>query len=53
MGKRINKTTIFYMQMVWAQTGKVGCAMNKCDYLNAFGQMVKNAWYLACFYDPM
>lgn len=42
-----------YTQIVWAQTRKVGCAIEKCNYLYAFGKPIKNAWYLACFYDPM
>ncbi|XP_062593362.1 peptidase inhibitor 15-A-like [Saccostrea cucullata] len=41
-----------YTQVVWAKTRKVGCAMEKCNYLQAFGRPVKNAWYLACYYDP-
>lgn len=33
-----------YTQLVWAETNKVGCAMQKCsNYL---------VWYLACFYSP-
>ncbi|XP_063403277.1 peptidase inhibitor 15-like [Mytilus trossulus] len=42
-----------YTQVVWAETRKVGCAINKCDYLSFSGRMIKNALYLACFYDPM
>ncbi|XP_048760809.1 cysteine-rich secretory protein LCCL domain-containing 2-like [Ostrea edulis] len=42
-----------YTQIVWAKTRKVGCAIEKCDSMSTFGRMSKNAWYLACFYDPM
>lgn len=42
-----------YTQVVWAKTRKVGCAIEKCNYLYAFGRPIKNAWYLACYYDPM
>ncbi|KAJ8306452.1 hypothetical protein KUTeg_016997 [Tegillarca granosa] len=41
-----------YTQMVWAQTYKVGCAMEICRSMYARGQRVNNAWFLACFYDP-
>ncbi|XP_011454703.3 peptidase inhibitor 15-A [Magallana gigas] len=41
-----------YTQIVWAKTRKVGCAIEKCDYLHGFGRPIKDAWYLACFYDP-
>ena len=41
-----------YLQLVWAETREVGCAIKKCPSLTAFGQRVKDAWYIGCWYDP-
>lgn len=39
-----------YTQIVWAKTKEVGCAMEKCAYLQNSG--ARNAWYYVCFYHP-
>ncbi|GFO14456.1 cysteine-rich secretory protein lccl domain-containing 2 [Plakobranchus ocellatus] len=39
-------------KLVWDKTEKVGCYSYRCLELNAMDKIVKNAWYLVCFYTP-
>lgn len=41
-----------YTQLVWSSTREVGCAIKKCPSLSSFGSIVKDAWYIGCWYDP-
>lgn len=41
-----------YTQLVWSATREVGCAIKKCPSLKVFGQSVKDAWYIGCWYTP-
>lgn len=40
---------IYFFQMVWGTTNKIGCYSTKCGYLTGAAQ---NAWYIVCFYTP-
>ncbi|KAJ8016976.1 hypothetical protein DPEC_G00012980 [Dallia pectoralis] len=40
-----------YTQMVWANTNRMGCAINKCPNMNVFGSFWKTAVFLVCNYS--
>lgn len=42
----------FFVQIVWATTNKVGCAVNVCNRMNVWGETWENAVYLVCNYSP-
>ncbi|XP_063415449.1 cysteine-rich secretory protein 3-like [Mytilus trossulus] len=42
-GKSCLPSSCHYTQMVWADTRKIGCSLNKCNF----------GMFLCCFYDPM
>ncbi|XP_018425858.1 PREDICTED: cysteine-rich secretory protein LCCL domain-containing 2-like [Nanorana parkeri] len=41
-------THLFHLQIVWATTTKVGCAVNNCKRMNVWGEIWENAVYLVC-----
>lgn len=40
------------MQIVWATTNRIGCAVNVCKRMNVWGEIWENAVYLVCNYSP-
>lgn len=40
------------LQIVWATTNKIGCAVNVCKQMNVWGEIWENAVYLVCNYSP-
>ncbi|KAK3089682.1 hypothetical protein FSP39_005575, partial [Pinctada imbricata] len=50
--KRCSPRSCHYTQIVWSKTRKVGCAIEKCNYMYMNGRPIKDAWYLGCWYDP-
>uniref|UniRef100_A0A8C8CDY1 SCP domain-containing protein n=1 Tax=Oncorhynchus tshawytscha TaxID=74940 RepID=A0A8C8CDY1_ONCTS len=40
-----------YTQMVWANTNKMGCAINKCSNMNVYGSSWRTAVFLVCNYS--
>lgn len=43
---------LFFLQMVWATSNKVGCAVHTCHNMNVWGSVWKRATYLVCNYSP-
>lgn len=41
-----------FLQMVWATSNKVGCAVHTCHNMNVWGAVWKRATYLVCNYSP-
>ncbi|KAK6188719.1 hypothetical protein SNE40_004841 [Patella caerulea] len=41
-----------YTQMIWGNTTRVGCAAKQCGLLYDKGRLVKNTFFMACYYDP-
>lgn len=39
-----------YVQLMWFKSYKVGCAWNRCEYLEVFGYERNDAIYLICQY---
>lgn len=44
--------TTLLLQIVWATTNKIGCAVNVCKQMNVWGEIWENAVYLVCNYSP-
>ena len=44
--------TALHLQIVWATTNKIGCAVNVCKQMNVWGEIWENAVYLVCNYSP-
>ncbi|XP_052224786.1 uncharacterized protein LOC127840412 [Dreissena polymorpha] len=42
----------FGQKLGWGQTRQIGCAVRRCPSFYAFGQVLRNQWYVSCFYDP-
>lgn len=42
---------LFTLQMVWATTNKVGCAVHTCQNMNIWGNVWKQATFLVCNYS--
>ncbi|KAK3533407.1 hypothetical protein QTP70_019486, partial [Hemibagrus guttatus] len=40
------------LQIVWATTNRVGCAVHVCPSMNVWGERWENAVYLVCNYSP-
>ena len=40
------------LQLVWATTSRVGCAVHVCPRMNVWGEIWENAVYLVCNYSP-
>lgn len=40
------------LQIVWATTNRIGCAVNVCKRMNVWGEIWENAVYLVCNYSP-
>lgn len=40
------------LQIVWATTNRIGCAVNVCKQMNVWGEIWENAVYLVCNYSP-
>uniref|UniRef100_A0A8C4B451 SCP domain-containing protein n=1 Tax=Denticeps clupeoides TaxID=299321 RepID=A0A8C4B451_9TELE len=40
-----------YTQMVWANTNRIGCAVNRCSNMHVFGSIWKQAVLLVCNYS--
>lgn len=40
------------LQLVWATTNRVGCAVHVCPKMNVWGDTWDNAVYLVCNYSP-
>lgn len=40
------------LQLVWATTSRVGCAVHICPAMNVWGEIWENAVYLVCNYSP-
>ncbi|XP_041712563.1 peptidase inhibitor R3HDML-like isoform X2 [Coregonus clupeaformis] len=40
-----------YTQMVWANTNRMGCAINKCSNMNVYGSSWRTAVFLVCNYS--
>lgn len=43
---------VLLLQIVWATTNKVGCAVHTCPQIDVWGEIWKNAVYLVCNYSP-
>lgn len=43
---------VLHLQIVWATTNKIGCAVNVCKQMNVWGEIWENAVYLVCNYSP-
>uniref|UniRef100_A0A8C6VTV5 Cysteine rich secretory protein LCCL domain containing 2 n=1 Tax=Nothobranchius furzeri TaxID=105023 RepID=A0A8C6VTV5_NOTFU len=41
-----------FLQLVWATTNRVGCAVHTCPQMNVWGEIWENAVYLVCNYSP-
>ncbi|KAK2530123.1 Crispld2 [Columba guinea] len=53
MKSKITRTlTALHLQIVWATTNKIGCAVNVCKQMNVWGEIWENAVYLVCNYSP-
>lgn len=57
--KRSHVLTLFFLllifsslQLVWATTSRVGCAVYTCPRMNVWGEIWENAIYLVCNYSP-
>lgn len=46
------KTSLTDIQMVWATTNRVGCAVQTCYNMVVWGAMWRQATYLVCNYSP-
>lgn len=40
------------LQLVWATSSRIGCAINLCYNMNVWGQIWAKAVYLVCNYSP-
>lgn len=40
------------LQLVWATTNRVGCAVHTCPRMDVWGEIWENAIYLVCNYSP-
>lgn len=40
------------LQLVWATTNRVGCAVHVCPRMNVWGDVWENSVYLVCNYSP-
>lgn len=47
----INFSNDFLIQMVWATSNKIGCAIRRCSNMYVFGSMWKQATFLVCNYS--
>lgn len=57
MGRRGGQMWLFFfnvslLQLVWATSSRIGCAVNLCYNMNVWGQIWAKAVYLVCNYSP-
>lgn len=43
---------LFFFQLVWATSNRIGCAINVCYNMNVWGMIWAKAVYLVCNYSP-
>ncbi len=43
---------VVLLQLVWATSSRIGCAINMCYNMNVWGQIWAKAVYLVCNYSP-
>lgn len=43
---------VFFFQLVWATSNRIGCAINVCYNMNVWGMIWAKAVYLVCNYSP-
>lgn len=48
----VNCVLSFFLQLVWATSSRIGCAINLCYNMNVWGQIWAKAVYLVCNYSP-
>lgn len=45
-------TLTLLLQLVWATSSRIGCAINVCYNMNVWGMIWAKAVYLVCNYSP-
>lgn len=51
-GGHLGPDFVSRLQLVWATSSRIGCAVNLCYNMNVWGQIWAKAVYLVCNYSP-